>query len=57
MTNKFVADPVVPSRLCEGPLGPYIEGFGALLDARGYAKATEKEQLQFVAEFSRWLAR
>jgi len=57
MTNKFLADPVAQSRRCEGPLGACITGFGALLDARGYAKATEKEQLQFVADFSRWLDR
>jgi len=57
MINKCVADQVVPSRQCEGPLGAYIAGFGALLDARGYAKATEKQQLHFVADLSRWLAR
>jgi len=57
MMNKCAADEGVPSRQCEGPLAAYIAGFGALLDARGYAKATERQQLQFVADFSRWLAR
>lgn len=55
MTNTCFADPVAPPRLCAGPLGAHMEGFRTLLDARGYAKATEKQQLQFVAEFSRWL--
>src|SRR3990172_8794612 len=57
MTNKFLAPPLAQHRRCAGPLGAYVEGFGALLDARGYARATEKEQLQFVAEFGRWLDR
>ena len=57
MTNKFLADPLAQHRRCAGPLGAYIEGFEALLGARGYARATEKEQLQFVADFSRWLDR
>ena len=57
MTNKFLADPSPQHRECGGPLGAYLEGLGVLLDAHGYARATEKEQLRFVAEFSRWLAR
>ncbi len=57
MTNKFLAAPLPQHRRCTGPFGAYIEGFRALLDARGYARATEKEQLQCVAAFSRWLAR
>ena len=56
MITKCVADWGVPSRQCEGPLAAYIAGFGALLDARGYANATEKPQLHVVADFSRWLA-
>ena len=57
MTNEFRATPLAQHRRCAGPLGAYIAGLGALLDARGYARATEKQQLQCVAEFSRWLAR
>ncbi len=57
MTNQLLADPMAQPRRCAGPLGAYLEGFGALLDARGYARATEKEQLHCVADFSRWLER
>src|SRR3989442_6355584 len=55
MTNKFLADTLAQHCRCAGPLDPYIEGFGALLDARGYARATETQKLQLVADFSRWL--
>src|SRR3989442_8404999 len=55
MTNKFLADALAQHCRCAGPLDPYIEGFGALLDARGYARATETQKLQLVADFSRWL--
>jgi site-specific recombinase XerD len=57
MTNTFRADPLAQPRPCAGPLGAYVAGFGALLDARGYARATAKEQRHFVAEFSGWLDR
>ena len=57
MTNKFLADPLAQPRRCAGPLGASIEGFRALLDARGYARATQKQQRQCVAGFSRWLDR
>ncbi len=57
MTNKFLVDRLAQPRRCAGPLGTYLEGFGALLDARGYARATERQQLQCVADFSRWLDR
>jgi len=57
MTQTFPADPLAQPRRCPGPLGAYIGGVRALLDARGYARATEKEQLHCVADFSRWLER
>jgi hypothetical protein len=57
MTNEFLADPLAQHSRCAGPLGAYLEGFAALLGARGYARATEKEKLRVVADFSRWLDR
>lgn len=57
MTTTFRADPPAQHRWCAGPLGAYLESFRALLDARGYARATEQQKLQLVATFSRWLAR
>ena len=57
MTTTFRADPSAQPRWCAGPLGAYLESFGALLDAHGYARATEQPKLQLVATFSRWLAR
>lgn len=54
-THKALANPL--AQRCQGPLGAYIEGFRALLDARGYASGTERQQLHFVADFSRWLER
>jgi hypothetical protein len=57
MTTTFRADPPAQHRWCAGPLGGYLESFGALLDARGYACATAQQKLQLVATFSRWLAR
>jgi site-specific recombinase XerD len=57
MTNNFPADPLAQHRRCAGPLGEYIEGFEALLGARGYARSTEKQKLRVVAGFSRWLDR
>jgi hypothetical protein len=40
---------------CEAPLDPYIDGFAAQLDERGYARATQKEQRRIVGDFSLWL--
>lgn len=57
MTNTFLADPLAPHRRCAGPLGAYIEGFGTLLGARGYARTTEKQKLRVIAAFSCWLDR
>ena len=57
MTTTFRADPPAQHRWCAGPLGAYLGSFRALLDARGYARATEQQKLQLVATFSRWLAR
>jgi site-specific recombinase XerD len=57
MTTTFFAGPPAQPRWCAGPLGAYLESFGVLLDARGYASATEQQKLQLVATFSRWLAR
>jgi len=57
MSTTFRADPPAQHRWCAGPLGGYLESFGTLLEARGYARATEQQKLQLVATFSRWLAR
>ncbi|MBI2202726.1 MAG: site-specific integrase [Candidatus Rokubacteria bacterium] len=57
MTNQFFADPLTQHRRCAGPLGSYLEGFGALLGARGYARATEQLAVRVVVDFSRWLDR
>jgi len=57
MTRKFLADPLAQPPRGTGPLGAYLEGFGTLLAARGYARTTQQEQRRCVADFSRWLAR
>lgn len=57
MPNKSPADPLAQHRQCAGPLGDYLEGFEALLGARGYARATQQQTLRVAADFSRWLDR
>jgi site-specific recombinase XerD len=57
MTRTCVANVLVSRDRCEGPLDPYIDGFGALLHECGYASLTRKVQLRIVEHFSRWLGR
>ena len=45
MTTPRRADPPAQHRWCPEPLGTYLEGFRALLDARGYARTTAQQKL------------
>jgi len=46
-------------RLCEqdGPLGPYIESYGAEMRCKGYAQHTREVQIRLIADFGCWLAK
>ena len=37
-------------RFHEGPLGPYVDGYAALLLAQGYCRKAARSQLRCVAE-------
>jgi hypothetical protein len=57
MVQHFFLDPRTIRRLQEGPLGAYIDGLAAQLQAQGYAWQSARVQLRIVAELSRWLQR
>lgn len=44
-------------RMREGPLGPYVDGFGGFLRERGHPRSARRSRIRLVADFSRWLKR
>ncbi len=42
---------------CNGPLGPYIGEYAALLQQEGYSREGARNQLLLIADLSRWLQR
>lgn len=44
-------------RQCNGPLGPYIGAYAALLQQEGYSHEGARNQLLLIADLSRWLQR
>jgi site-specific recombinase XerD len=44
-------------RMHEGPLGPYVDGFGAFLQERGHPLSAVRDRIRLVADLSRWLDR
>jgi site-specific recombinase XerD len=44
-------------RRCNGPLGPYIDAYAALLQEEGYSHEGARNQLLLIADLSRWLQR
>ena len=57
MLVRFQPQPERLHRFLVGPLGPYIEGFAALLSQRGHSPAVGWRKIWLVAELSRWLER
>jgi len=57
MIERLFHDPHAQKYPCNGPLGPYVDGFVAQLAAQGYTAATTKEKLRLIAHLSRWLER
>jgi site-specific recombinase XerD len=53
-TAYFVL-PKMLDRTQEGPLGPYVEDFAALLQQQGYSKLWGRQMILVIAHFSRWL--
>jgi site-specific recombinase XerD len=44
-------------RRCNGPLGPYIGAYAALLQQEGYSHEGARNQLLLIADLSKWLQR
>jgi site-specific recombinase XerD len=57
MIERLFLDPYAQEYPCDGPLGPYVEGFAARLATQGYTAATTKEKRRLIAHLSRWLER
>jgi site-specific recombinase XerD len=55
-TRLFTASCSRPRRR-NGPLGPYIGAYAALLEEQGYSDEGARNQLLLVTDFSRWLER
>jgi len=55
--NLIFKDPETLKRMCEGPLGPYVDSYAAYMHQQGYAPPTAESQIRLVADFSRWLAK
>ena len=56
-TSTVFKFPSVIRRLHDGPLGIHIDAYEALLQERGYSRASTYVHLRIVADFSRWLKR
>lgn len=56
-TEAFFTFRSTNSRLHEGPLGRYVDGYADRLLAHGYCRKAARSQLRCVAEFGRWLKR
>jgi site-specific recombinase XerD len=57
MIEKLFPDPHAQEYPCDGPLGPYVDGFAARLAIQGYTEATTKDKRRLIAHLSRWLER
>lgn len=44
------------ARLHEGPLGPYLEAFAALLASEGHCYQSGARNIRVAADYSAWLA-
>jgi len=44
-------------RLRNGPLGPHIDKFAAILSEQGYAGLSARRKLRLVTALNRWLSR
>lgn len=57
MVYTFFTLPQAQQRMREGPLGPYINEFSGLLCEQGYSHQFARQQIRWLADFSRWLQR
>jgi len=55
MVDGLFSSPEVWRRLREGPLGPYVDGFAALLSERGYAQWSMRHKVGVAGQLSRWM--
>ena len=57
MVHQFFTWSQTRQRMQEGPLGPYIDEYAALLCEQGYSHQSARRQIRWLADFSRWLQR
>jgi len=57
MIERLFPEPHAQECPCDGPLGPYVDGFAARLAIQGYTEATTKFKRRLIAHLSRWLER
>src|SRR5208282_3126982 len=57
MTIRLFTVSGLRPRRCDGPLGPYIGAYAALLQQEGYSHEGARNQLLLIADLSRWLQR
>lgn len=55
MVHQFFTFPTTRQRMQEGPLGPYINEYAALLHEQGYCRQGGGWQIRWVADLSRWM--
>lgn len=55
--NPFYPYTQTHQHIDNGPLGPIIDAYAALLHQRGYKRQSARIQIRLIADFSRWMGR
>lgn len=55
MIEDLFSSPEVWRRLRDGPLGPYVDGFAALLSECGYARYSIRHRVGVAGQLNRWM--
>jgi len=55
--NPFYPCTQTQQHICNGPLGPIIDVYAALLHQRGYKRQSARIQIRLIVDFSRWIER